>query len=84
MSLLVKFPFLSVAVASAVAFSGAVGAQEITGAGATFPAPIYAKDGSCVFKTVFNQNGRRTGAGFFVGSGAVCDDPLGLIEFAKA
>ncbi len=43
MSLLVKFPFLSVAVASAVAFSGAVGAQEITGAGATFPAPIYAK-----------------------------------------
>ena len=43
MSLLVKLPFLSVAVASAVAFSGAVGAQEITGAGATFPAPIYAK-----------------------------------------
>ena len=43
MSLLVKLPFLSVAVASAMAFSGAVGAQEITGAGATFPAPIYAK-----------------------------------------
>lgn len=36
-------PLLSLAVASTVGFAGAVGAQEITGAGATFPAPIYAK-----------------------------------------
>lgn len=36
-------PLLSLAVASTVGFAGAAGAQEITGAGATFPAPIYAK-----------------------------------------
>ena len=38
-----KFPLLSLAVAASLSFSGAVGAQEITGAGATFPAPIYSK-----------------------------------------
>lgn len=38
-----KFPVLSLVVASAAVFAGAAGAQEITGAGATFPAPIYAK-----------------------------------------
>jgi phosphate transport system substrate-binding protein len=38
-----KLPLLSLALASTVGFSGAVGAQEITGAGATFPAPIYSK-----------------------------------------
>ncbi|MDZ7920590.1 phosphate ABC transporter substrate-binding protein PstS [Rhodoferax sp.] len=31
------------AMTAAVGFAGAAGAQEITGAGATFPAPIYAK-----------------------------------------
>lgn len=38
-----KLPLLSVALAVTMGFSGAVGAQEITGAGATFPAPIYSK-----------------------------------------
>ncbi len=38
-----KFPLLSLAVASSLGFAGAVSAQEVTGAGATFPAPIYAK-----------------------------------------
>lgn len=38
-----KFTLLSLAVAASLGFSGAVGAQEITGAGATFPAPIYSK-----------------------------------------
>ena len=38
-----KLPLLSLAVASTVGYAGAVSAQEITGAGATFPAPIYAK-----------------------------------------
>lgn len=38
-----KLPLLSLALASTMGFSGAVGAQEITGAGASFPAPIYSK-----------------------------------------
>ena len=38
-----KLPLLSLAVASTLGFAGLVGAQEITGAGATFPAPIYSK-----------------------------------------
>nr|WP_295777320.1 phosphate ABC transporter substrate-binding protein PstS [Rhodoferax sp.] len=38
-----KLPLLSLAVAASLGFSGVVGAQEITGAGATFPAPIYSK-----------------------------------------
>jgi len=38
-----KFKLLSLAALSAFAVSGAVSAQEITGAGASFPAPIYAK-----------------------------------------
>ena len=38
-----KLPLLSVAMASTLGFAGLAGAQEITGAGATFPAPIYAK-----------------------------------------
>lgn len=38
-----QLPVLSLVLASAVGFAGAAGAQEITGAGATFPAPIYAK-----------------------------------------
>ncbi len=43
MQLSVKLPLLSLAAASALVFAGSAGAQEITGAGATFPAPIYAK-----------------------------------------
>ncbi|MEI8155714.1 MAG: phosphate ABC transporter substrate-binding protein PstS [Burkholderiales bacterium] len=38
-----KLPLLSLAVASTMCFAGAVCAQEVTGAGATFPAPVYAK-----------------------------------------
>jgi len=38
-----KLPLLSLAVATSLGFAGAVGAQEVTGAGATFPAPIYSK-----------------------------------------
>jgi phosphate transport system substrate-binding protein len=38
-----QLPLLSLAVASTLGFTGAVSAQEITGAGATFPAPIYSK-----------------------------------------
>lgn len=38
-----QLPLLSLTVASTLGFAGAVGAQEITGAGATFPAPIYSK-----------------------------------------
>ncbi len=38
-----KLPLLSLAMVSALGFAGAVQAQEVTGAGATFPAPIYAK-----------------------------------------
>ena len=38
-----KLPLLSFAVASTLGFAGLAGAQEITGARATFPAPIYAK-----------------------------------------
>jgi phosphate transport system substrate-binding protein len=38
-----SFSFSLMAVAATFAFNGAVSAQEITGAGASFPAPIYAK-----------------------------------------
>ena len=43
MKIAFKLPILSLVMSSAMGFMGAVGAQEITGAGATFPAPIYAK-----------------------------------------
>jgi phosphate transport system substrate-binding protein len=38
-----SYSLLALAAASTFTFSGAVSAQEITGAGASFPAPIYAK-----------------------------------------
>ncbi len=38
-----KLPLLSIAMASTLGFAGIAGAQEVTGAGASFPAPIYAK-----------------------------------------
>ncbi len=43
MQITFKFTALSLAALSAFSVSGAVSAQEITGAGASFPAPIYAK-----------------------------------------
>jgi phosphate transport system substrate-binding protein len=38
-----KLPLVTLAVVSTLGFAGAACAQEITGAGATFPAPIYSK-----------------------------------------
>ncbi|MFM2051859.1 MAG: hypothetical protein RL682_2350 [Pseudomonadota bacterium] len=38
-----KLPLLSIAIASTLGFAGMAGAQEVTGAGASFPAPIYSK-----------------------------------------
>ena len=38
-----KLPLLSLAVLSTLGLAGAASAQEITGAGASFPAPIYSK-----------------------------------------
>jgi phosphate transport system substrate-binding protein len=38
-----KLPILSLTLAATLGFAGAVTAQEITGAGASFPAPIYSK-----------------------------------------
>jgi phosphate transport system substrate-binding protein len=38
-----SYSLLAIAAATTFSFSGAVYAQEITGAGASFPAPIYAK-----------------------------------------
>jgi phosphate transport system substrate-binding protein len=38
-----QLPLLALALTSTLGFAGAAQAQEITGAGATFPAPIYAK-----------------------------------------
>jgi len=38
-----KQTFMSLAIAAMVGITGVVSAQEITGAGASFPAPIYAK-----------------------------------------
>jgi phosphate transport system substrate-binding protein len=38
-----SFSLLALAAAATFSFAGAVSAQEITGAGASFPAPIYAK-----------------------------------------
>jgi len=43
MQLCFKLPLLSLAVASTLGFAGLAGAQEITGAGASFPAPLYSK-----------------------------------------
>lgn len=43
MQIAFKLPLLSLAVATAFGYAGVVSAQEITGAGATFPAPIYSK-----------------------------------------
>ena len=43
MQIAFKLPLLSLAVAATLGYTGAAFAQEITGAGATFPAPIYSK-----------------------------------------
>ena len=38
-----KIAMASLAGSAALSFAGLAGAQEITGAGATFPAPVYSK-----------------------------------------
>jgi phosphate transport system substrate-binding protein len=43
MTIRFKLPLLSVAVACGLGWANVASSQEITGAGATFPAPIYAK-----------------------------------------
>ena len=40
------------------------------------PGAEATQDGGNVGKTIVKQGKRRTGAGFFAGSGAVGDDPL--------
>lgn len=64
MQLSVKLPLLSLAAASALVFTSTVGAQEITGAGATFPAPIYSKWASEYYKaTGVKVNYQSIGSG---------------------
>jgi phosphate transport system substrate-binding protein len=59
-----KFPLLSLAAASTLGFAGVAGAQEITGAGASFPAPIYSKWASEYNKaTGVNVNYQSFGSG---------------------
>jgi len=43
-----------------------------------------AENGGYILKSVFNEDGRRTGARLFAGSGAVGDDPLIGVKFTKA
>ena len=43
MQICFKLPLLTLAVVSTLGFATQAGAQEITGAGASFPAPIYSK-----------------------------------------
>ena len=43
MKSVLKTTLLSASVATSLAFASVAGAQEITGAGATFPAPVYSK-----------------------------------------
>jgi phosphate transport system substrate-binding protein len=43
MQITFKFSAMTVALASTLAFAGMAQAQEITGAGASFPAPVYSK-----------------------------------------
>jgi len=55
---------LAVLATTSLSFAGAVSAQEITGAGATFPAPIYAKWASDYYKaTGVKVNYQSIGSG---------------------
>lgn len=64
MQLSFNFPVLSIAMAATLSFAGAASAQEITGAGATFPAPIYAKWASDYYKaTGVKVNYQSIGSG---------------------
>lgn len=59
-----KLPVVSLAIAAAMGFSAGVQAQEVTGAGATFPAPIYAKWASDYYKaTGVKVNYQSIGSG---------------------
>ncbi|HPW83852.1 MAG TPA: phosphate ABC transporter substrate-binding protein PstS [Rhodoferax sp.] len=64
MQLSFNLPVLSIAMAATLSFAGAASAQEITGAGATFPAPIYAKWASDYYKaTGVKVNYQSIGSG---------------------
>jgi len=61
-----KMALVSAAVTAAMSYATVVGAQEITGAGATFPAPIYAKWASDYHKATgvkINYQSVGSGAG---------------------
>lgn len=64
MQITFKLPVVSLAIAAAMGFSAGVHAQEVTGAGATFPAPIYAKWASDYYKaTGVKVNYQSIGSG---------------------
>ena len=48
------------------------------------PGAEATQDGGNIGKTIVEQDARRTGAGFFTGSGAVGDNPLSRVEFSQA
>lgn len=60
-----KFSILGVAASAALLMAGTAAAQDVTGAGATFPAPLYAKWASEYAKTTGNKVNYQS-----VGSGA--------------
>jgi len=49
-----------------------------------FPGDQAAQDRGDVLETIVEQDARRTGAGMFVKSGAVRDDPLVGLQFVQA
>ncbi|MGI9133531.1 MAG: phosphate ABC transporter substrate-binding protein PstS, partial [Rhodoferax sp.] len=59
-----KLPLLSLALSAAVGYASLAAAQEITGAGASFPAPVYAKWASDYYKaTGVKVNYQSIGSG---------------------
>ena len=59
-----KSPFLTLAITATLGFAGAAIAQDVTGAGATFPAPIYSKWAADYYKaTGVKVNYQSIGSG---------------------
>jgi phosphate transport system substrate-binding protein len=64
MQITFKLPLVSLAIAASMGLATGVQAQEVTGAGATFPAPIYAKWASDYYKaTGVKVNYQSIGSG---------------------
>ena len=64
MKITFKLPLVTLAIAAPMGFAAGVQAQEVTGAGATFPAPIYAKWASDYYKaTGVKVNYQSIGSG---------------------